>query len=130
MDQFIADHLFQILSKVYLQTLKKPVQFSAYPFSNIKKSILTNLKKNLARFFHYHLFQILKRSIIKNLEKIPGQIFGLPPISNINESILKNLKNHLAQFFADHNFGLIKKVYLKIFKKIWHFFLHLTFFKY
>ena len=85
MDQFIADHLFQILSKVYLQTLKKPVQFSAYPFSNIKKSILTNLKRNLAQFIHYHLFQILKRSILKNLKKILDQIFGLPRSSNIKK---------------------------------------------
>ena len=69
MDQFFADHLFQILRKVQLQIFKKssPV-FSFSPFSNIKKCILKKLKKK------------------------PGPFFGLPPFSNIKESILTNLK--------------------------------------
>ena len=75
LDKFIADHLFQILSKVYLQTLKKPVQFFAYHLLQIlKKVCLQILKKHLAQYCADQLFQILKKADIQILKK-PGQIF-------------------------------------------------------
>ena len=56
---FFAYPLFQILKKPYLQILKNLAQFFPLsPFSNIKKSIFTNLKKpntvfTLFSFFKY-----------------------------------------------------------------------------
>ena len=38
-------------------------------FSNTKKSTLTNLQRKLAQFFAYHLFQILKKSMLPKLKK-------------------------------------------------------------
>ena len=52
---------FQILKEIYLQILKKPsLIFCFRTFSNSKKSILRNMKKNLVKISAYHLFQILK----------------------------------------------------------------------
>ena len=59
-------------------------------FSNIKKSIFTNLKK-------------------------PRSIFCLSSFSNIKKLYLQILKN-LAQFFAYPLFQILKKVYLQILK--------------
>ena len=39
---------------------------------------MTNLKKKPAQFFAYHLFQILKKNIVKNLTKNMVQIFADP----------------------------------------------------
>ena len=91
MIQFFAAHLFQILKEGYLKILEKPSPIFCFsPFSNIKKSILTNLKKDLVQFFADHLF------------------------STIKKSILTNVKKKLALFFADHIFQILKKEYLHI----------------
>ena len=94
MDQFIADHLFQIFSKVYLQTLKKPVQFFASHLLQIlKKLCLQILKKDLAQYFAHQLFQILKKVDLQIFKK-PGPIFCLSNFSNIKRKhIYKSLKN-------------------------------------
>ena len=76
------------------------------PFSNIKKVYLQILK-NLAQFFAYLLFQILK-SILTNPKK-PDTIFLLIPFSNIKKVYLQILKN-LAQFFADLLFQILKNL--------------------
>ena len=61
---------FQILKEVYLKMLKKTEpNCLLIPFSNIKKSILKNLQKNLVQFFADHLFQILKEVYLQILSK-------------------------------------------------------------
>ena len=57
--QFLAYHLFQILKKVYLQTLRNPrPSFGLFPFQILKKVYLEILKKSrrnflLLTFFYY-----------------------------------------------------------------------------
>ena len=57
--QFLADHLFQILKKVYLQILRNPRPiFGLLPFEILKKVYLQILKKArcnflLLTFFYY-----------------------------------------------------------------------------
>ena len=89
-----------------LRNLQKTwLNYLQIPFSNIKKSIITNLEKNPAQFFAYKLFQILKKNIVKNLTK------------------------NMVQIFADTLFQILKKVHLTILKKTWPNFLLITFFK-
>ena len=54
---------FSIIKKVYIKILKELAQFFCLPpFSNNKKSILTNLKKPGPIYFADHPFQILQIS--------------------------------------------------------------------
>ena len=70
------------------------------PFLRIKKSVLTNLKINLAQFFGDHLSKIFKKKYTNKSSGKPGPIFSLPPFPNNKKGILTNLKKDLAQFFA------------------------------
>ena len=59
-------------------------------FSNIKKSVVTNLKKEVSQFFADHLFQMLKKYTCKSLKNLANSL--LTVFSNIKKSILTNLK--------------------------------------
>ena len=57
---------FQILKEIYLEILKKPTPiFALSTFSNIKKSILTNLIRNLFQFIAYQLFKYSEKLYLK-----------------------------------------------------------------
>ena len=75
MGESFTDHIFQILKNVYLQTLKKPVQFFAdHLFQILREVYLQIFKKDKVQFFADQLFQILKKYTYKS-EKEPDPIF-------------------------------------------------------
>ena len=68
----------------------------------------------MAQFFYSSPFSNIKKSILTNL-KIPGTVFLLIPFSNIKKSILTNLKIP-GSFFAHPLFQILQKEYLRISK--------------
>ena len=70
--QFFADHLFQILKKLFLQILQKPGRiFRLQRFSDIKISILRNRKETWPNFLILRFLNIQK-----NYTYISGKNLG------------------------------------------------------
>ena len=94
------------MKKAYLQISKYLAQFFClFPFSNIKKRILTSLKKP-DTIFDYPLFKILKKHPYKSQNTQHN--FLLILFSNIKKAYLRISKD-LAQFFCLFHFSNFEK---------------------
>ena len=68
--QFFADHLFQILEKVYLEIFqKRSAIFNLSPFQILKKVYLQTLKKIWPTFFVITFFKYKKNHTYKSKEQ-------------------------------------------------------------
>ena len=110
---------FSNIKKSILMNLKIPgTVFCLFPFQILKKH--TDESENTWQsFLHIHFWNIKKSIVI--ISKNLGTVFLFIPFSNIKESILTN-PNIPGTDFCLSTFQLLKKVYLWIWKYLAKFF--------
>ena len=105
--QLICSDPFSNIWKSILTNLKIPRKvFCLYPFLNIQKSILTSLKNTWNNFYTHTLFKILKKAYLQ-ISKIPGTIFLLIPFFKYLEKHTSKSKKYLGQFLCLYTFSNI-----------------------
>ena len=107
MGQLLCSDPFSNIWKSILTNLKIPRKvFCLYAFLNIQKSILTSLKNTWNNFYAHTLFKILKKAYLQ-ISKIPGTIFLLIPFFKYLEKHTSKSKKYLGQFLCLYTFSNI-----------------------